>query len=133
MVDAAGIFREVALFWKGVKAGEQGQSFIGDQGHGMALPFDGPKFHSQAGAQGLLGGDHFGSRQVGALGQLMQLQVHHVWQEKKQAPAAGDQGTIAQMELAHIGNRFRREGRLAGRIRNPDGTLDADIPLAWFR
>ena len=28
---------------------------------------------------------------------------------------------------------FRREGRLAGRIRNPDGTLDADIPLAWFR
>ncbi len=28
---------------------------------------------------------------------------------------------------------FRREGRLAARIRNPDGTLDADIPLAWFR
>lgn len=28
---------------------------------------------------------------------------------------------------------FKREGRLAGRIRNPDGTLDADIPLAWFR
>jgi ribosomal protein S18 acetylase RimI-like enzyme len=28
---------------------------------------------------------------------------------------------------------FRREGRLAGRIRVPDGSLDADIPLAWFR
>lgn len=28
---------------------------------------------------------------------------------------------------------FRREGRLAGRIRGPDGSLDADIPLAWFR
>ena len=28
---------------------------------------------------------------------------------------------------------FRREGRLAGRIRQPDGTLDADIPLAWLR
>ena len=28
---------------------------------------------------------------------------------------------------------FRREGRLAGRIQAPDGTLDADIPLAWFR
>jgi len=28
---------------------------------------------------------------------------------------------------------FRREGRLEGRIRNPDGTLDADIPLAWLR
>lgn len=28
---------------------------------------------------------------------------------------------------------FRREGRLAGRIAGPDGTLDADIPLAWFR
>jgi len=28
---------------------------------------------------------------------------------------------------------FQREGRLAGRIRDPDGSLDADIPLAWFR
>lgn len=28
---------------------------------------------------------------------------------------------------------FQREGRLAGRIRQPDGTLDADIPLAWLR
>jgi putative acetyltransferase len=28
---------------------------------------------------------------------------------------------------------FRREGWLEGRIRNPDGTLDADIPLAWLR
>ena len=37
---------------------------------------------------------------------LLQLQVHHVWKKKKQAPAAGDEGTIAQMELAHIGNRF---------------------------
>lgn len=27
---------------------------------------------------------------------------------------------------------FQREGRLAGRIRGPDGGLDADIPLAWF-
>ena len=27
---------------------------------------------------------------------------------------------------------FRREGRLAGRIRAADGSLDADIPLAWF-
>lgn len=31
------------------------------------------------------------------------------------------------------GMGFRREGRLAGRIQAPDGTLDADIPLAWFR
>lgn len=31
------------------------------------------------------------------------------------------------------GMGFRREGRLAGRIMGPDGTLDADIPLAWFR
>ncbi len=28
---------------------------------------------------------------------------------------------------------FKREGRMPGRIRNPDGTLDADIPLAWLR
>jgi putative acetyltransferase len=28
---------------------------------------------------------------------------------------------------------FRREGRLVGRMRHPDGTLDADIPLAWLR
>ena len=27
---------------------------------------------------------------------------------------------------------FRREGRLAGRIRGPDGSLEADVPLAWF-
>jgi putative acetyltransferase len=31
------------------------------------------------------------------------------------------------------GMGFIREGRLAGRIRAPDGSLDADIPLAWFR
>ena len=31
------------------------------------------------------------------------------------------------------GMGFRREGRLAGRVMWPDGTLDADIPLAWFR
>ena len=28
---------------------------------------------------------------------------------------------------------FQREGRMEGRIRNPDGTLDVDIPLAWLR
>jgi ribosomal protein S18 acetylase RimI-like enzyme len=31
------------------------------------------------------------------------------------------------------GMGFRREGRLAGRIMGPDGSLDADIPLAWLR
>jgi putative acetyltransferase len=28
---------------------------------------------------------------------------------------------------------FQCEGRLAGRIRGPNGGVDADIPLAWFR
>ena len=28
---------------------------------------------------------------------------------------------------------FKREGRLTGRIRAPDGSLDSDIPLAWHR
>lgn len=28
---------------------------------------------------------------------------------------------------------FRREGRLEGRIRNPDGSIEADIPMAWLR
>ena len=28
---------------------------------------------------------------------------------------------------------FRTEGRLASRIRLPDGSLDADIPMAWLR
>lgn len=31
------------------------------------------------------------------------------------------------------GMGFQREGRLAGRIKAPDGSLDADIPLAWLR
>lgn len=28
---------------------------------------------------------------------------------------------------------FRAEGRMEQRIRNPDGTLEADIPMAWIR
>lgn len=28
---------------------------------------------------------------------------------------------------------FRAEGRMEGRIRNPDGSLEADIPMAWVR
>ena len=28
---------------------------------------------------------------------------------------------------------FKREGVFAGRIRNLDGTLEADIPMAWWR
>ena len=28
---------------------------------------------------------------------------------------------------------FQREGELRLRIRNPDGSLDADIPMAWIR
>ena len=28
---------------------------------------------------------------------------------------------------------FKREGRLSNRIMAPDGSLDADIPLAWLR
>jgi len=43
---------------------------------------------------------------MGALGQFVQLQVHQVWHEEKQAPATSDQGALAQVELAQIGNRF---------------------------
>ena len=28
---------------------------------------------------------------------------------------------------------FRREGRLEGRVRRPDGVIEADIPMAWHR
>lgn len=28
---------------------------------------------------------------------------------------------------------FRREGRMEGRIRNLDGSFEADIPMAWGR
>jgi putative acetyltransferase len=28
---------------------------------------------------------------------------------------------------------FRREGRLEGRVRRPDGVVEADIPMAWVR
>jgi hypothetical protein len=106
MVDAGGVLREVTLFWKGVEAREQSQSFIGHQGHGVALALDGPKFESQAGAQGLFGRDHFGSRQVGLLGQFVKLQAHQVWEEEKESAAARDKGVVAQAELAHIGDRF---------------------------
>jgi putative acetyltransferase len=28
---------------------------------------------------------------------------------------------------------FRREGRLEGRVRRPDGVIEADVPMAWVR
>ena len=42
VIDARGIFREIAFLGKGIQAGKQCQSLIGQQGHHMALALDRP-------------------------------------------------------------------------------------------
>src|SRR6266508_195533 len=82
-VDTRGILGKKALLWNGVESCEQGQAFVGHQGHDMAAAFDAPELECKASAQGVLGGDHPGTRQASSAGQLVQLQANQVRHEEE--------------------------------------------------
>jgi len=76
MAHARGILGQVTFLGNRIQAGKQCQALIGDKRHDMAAPFNGEKLESQTAAEGMLGGDHFRSGHVSALGQAIQLQAH---------------------------------------------------------
>jgi hypothetical protein len=90
-VDARGILREIALLGYGIESREQSQAFVGHQGHHVAAAFDAPELEGQAGAQGVLGRDHPGARQMSGASQLVEPQANQVGHEKEQPAAAGGQ------------------------------------------
>ena len=76
VANARRIFRQIAFLWNRIQSGKQSQAFVGNQGHDMAAPFDGPELEGQTTPQGVFGRNHFGSWQMSRLGQLIQLQTH---------------------------------------------------------
>ena len=75
VLEARGVFGQVALFGHHVQAAEQCQALVGDQGHDVALALDGEQLERQAGAQSVFGGDHLGARQVRRVGHGAQIQA----------------------------------------------------------
>src|SRR6266478_1885064 len=112
VIDAAGIFREVALFGKYVQACKQSQSLIGNQGHDVTLALDGPELESQAATQSMLGGNHFRAGQTRRRSEPVHLQPHQISHEKKQPTATGGESARAQRQLTNIGDGFHRGTRL---------------------
>ena len=110
VLDARGILREIAFLGEGVQAGKQRQALVGDQGHDMALAFDGPELERQAGAQGMAGRDHLGTGQGGRASQFIGPQADQVGDEQEQPATGGDKLARGQRELAHVGHRFDRGG-----------------------
>ena len=87
------------------QAAKQRQAWIGHQGHGMALALDGPQLERQRAAQRVRRGDHPGAGQLGARGELLELQAHQIGQEQEQATTArGEPRAGLQRELAYVGH-----------------------------
>ncbi len=102
--NAAGILAQETLFGADIQAGEQGQTFVGYQGHDPALMFERPQFEGQASTEGMSGRNHLGARQARGLGQLLDGQADQFGQEQEQTAALGGEAARSQGELAHVGD-----------------------------
>ena len=95
-----------ALLRHGVEAAEEAEAGICDEGHDMALALDRPQLEGDGGAQGVLCGDHFGTGQLGGVGEAVYSQADHVGNEQEEAAEAGGELAWLQGEAATIGDGF---------------------------
>lgn len=100
------VFGEVALFWDGVETREECDPLVGDQGHDVTFPFQGPELEGETRAQGVGCGDHLGSRQTRCLGDLVDMKAYKVRDKKEQPAARGQKMTRRHREAPGIGHRF---------------------------
>ena len=59
---------------------------------------------------------------------IVSAEMPHVLRVELKSRESNDRAISMYQSLG-----FEKEGRMAGRIQLPDGTLDADIPMAWHR
>ncbi len=104
--DARGMLGQKALLWHGVEAAEEAEPGVCDEGHDMALALDRPQLEGDGGAQGVLCGDHLGTRQLGLVGEGVDCQADHVWDEQEEAAEACGELAWQQREAAAIGDGF---------------------------
>lgn len=73
-------------------------------------------------------GEGIGARLFGRFMAIVQTEMPHIHRVELIARESNRSAIRLYQRLG-----FRTEGRLERRIRNPDGTLEADIPMAWIR
>ena len=107
VVDAGDVGSQVGAFGNDIQAGEQGNTFIRDQVHDMAVAFLADEFESEEGADGLRGWDHVGAGQPGSAKDCRQTDVTHERHEEEQAAQTSTEGAWFQVQGADIGDRGR--------------------------
>src|SRR5258707_3926235 len=95
-----------ALLRHGVEAAEEAESGVCDESHDMALALDRPQLEREGGAQGLLCGDHLGTRQLGGVGEGVDSKADHVGDEQEETAEAGGELAWLQGEAAAISDGF---------------------------
>jgi len=80
----------------------------------VAPAFDAPELEGQAGAQGVLGRDHPGAREVSGACQLVQFQADQVGHEEEKPAAAGGHGARGEGKRTHVGDGLGRGAQSVG-------------------
>jgi len=113
-VEATTVFGQEGPFGDDVQAGKQGQAFIEDITHDMAVACVAEEFEGQQGAQGVRRGDHGRAGEAGLTDQAVKRQLGEHRQEQEQTAEPGVQGAGLEVELLDVGDVGER-GSSAGR------------------
>ena len=97
---------EEASLGDGVEAAEQGEAWIGDERHDVALALDRPELEGECGTQGMAGRDHARSGQRGMLGERLDIEADEIGNEQEEAADLSGEVTRGEREGAHIGDGF---------------------------
>ena len=103
-IERGAILGQVRSFGNDIETGEQGDAFVGDQVHDVALAFFADEFEGQQGAHGLFGRDHGRTGEFGLADDLVQAQVAHQGHEDEQAAETRAEGAWLEVESADVGD-----------------------------
>src|SRR5207237_4800265 len=103
-VDARGVLRQVALLWRDIEAREQRESFVGHEGHDVALALDGPELEREARAKRMSSRNHLGTGQSRRGRELLNGEPHQLGQEQEEPATARREAAWCQREVMEIGN-----------------------------
>jgi hypothetical protein len=103
MIDARTVAGQIGAFGHHVEASKQGDTLIANQVHDVALAFRADEFERQQRPQGLFGGNHLRTGEIGLTQHFRQADVVQQRHEEEEAAEAGAERAGLQAQGPHVG------------------------------